>query len=354
MRAGAARALVAAFAVAAPLSLSTGFPSSSSPSAASSGNLSVEEREWIESFVAPIIQPDERKLYLELTERWQREIFEEEFWKRRELAGLAYPLGPGYRHRYRELRAAADEYYDGWRNDAGRMVIRHGLPADIDHLEGCDATFRSLEIWTYAQTTPIGRGPVRYLFYRRFSPQEPRRMWTTAVSPSDVFVPGSCRQSLAELTKDCGKVYEPPNDPCWGKACPAACRALAAWEEITVRQGGKASGQLEQAQTIAPPEVSLEGLRPLRDRFAALAREGAKPIGVEASTKPPEEPRPSIALAGSRSEELRDRILALDRKSREWLDLALPILSERELLEFLALPESGRAAYVRRFWKKHS
>jgi GWxTD domain-containing protein len=349
MRAGSARALVLAFAVAIPL-LPIGFPSAW----ASPEKLSVEDREWLDSFVAPIIQPDERKLFLELTERWQHEIFEEEFWKRRELSGLAFPLGPGYRHRYRELRSAADEYYDGWRSDAGRMVIRHGLP-EINHLEGCDRTFRNLEIWTYAPTAAISRGPVRYLFYRKFSPQEPRRMWTTAVPQSDVFAPGACRQSFLELGKDCGKLFEPPNDPCWGQACPAACLALEAFEEISTRQGGRASGEMELAQAIAPADVSLEGLRPLRDRFAALAREGAKPIAVESAGSADKggepEPPPRHLV---RSEELRERILALDRKSREWLDLALPILSEKELLEFLSLPESGRAGFIRRFWKTHS
>ena len=92
-----------------------------------------EDRRWLTELVEPIILPDEKRLFLELTEPYQREQFREEFWQRRELPGLPPPLGPGYRHRYEELRELADREYDGWREDAGRMVLRWGEPAAIEH-----------------------------------------------------------------------------------------------------------------------------------------------------------------------------------------------------------------------------
>ena len=54
-----------------------------------------DDRRWLEEYVAPIILEDERDLFVQLTEAHQREIFREEFWQRREQAGLADPLGPG-------------------------------------------------------------------------------------------------------------------------------------------------------------------------------------------------------------------------------------------------------------------
>src|SRR5580765_7729787 len=90
-----------------------------------------EDRRWLVEFVAPIILPEEKKAYLELTETYQRNDFREKFWERRELPDLPWILGPGYRYRYRELRELADSKYDGWRSDAGRLVIRFGEPSQI-------------------------------------------------------------------------------------------------------------------------------------------------------------------------------------------------------------------------------
>src|SRR5438132_8863512 len=93
--------------------------------------LADDDRRWLD-FVEPILLPEERNFFLLLTEPHQREIFREEFWKRREADGLPPPLGPGYRRRYEELLRLANEKYDGWREDAGRMVIAHGEPASIE------------------------------------------------------------------------------------------------------------------------------------------------------------------------------------------------------------------------------
>src|ERR1700687_291566 len=59
-----------------------------------------EDRAWLTEFVAPIIMPQEEKIFLELDEPHQRERFRREFWVRREREGLPPPLGPGYRVRY--------------------------------------------------------------------------------------------------------------------------------------------------------------------------------------------------------------------------------------------------------------
>jgi hypothetical protein len=78
-----------------------------------------EERHWLTEFVAPILLPEERTVFLELSESYQREAFKLDFWARRERPDLPQPLGPGYRERYDELWRLAQEKYGGWRNDAG-------------------------------------------------------------------------------------------------------------------------------------------------------------------------------------------------------------------------------------------
>src|SRR4051812_3328004 len=82
-----------------------------------------DDRRWLVEFVAPIILPEEKKAYLELTETYQRDDFREKFWERRELPQLPLILRPGYRYRYPGLRELAGTKYDGGGAGAGGAVI---------------------------------------------------------------------------------------------------------------------------------------------------------------------------------------------------------------------------------------
>lgn len=75
--------------------------------------LPAEERQWLTEFVASIILPEERKVFLDLTESYQREAFKLDFWARREKPDLPQPLGLGYRDRYGELWRLDEEKYGG-------------------------------------------------------------------------------------------------------------------------------------------------------------------------------------------------------------------------------------------------
>ncbi len=83
--------LIAALVLAAPRPALAAGPSEKEQLAA----LPQDERQWVEVFVAPIILPEEKKVFLELTQPYERETFKEQFWQRREKPGLQPPLGPG-------------------------------------------------------------------------------------------------------------------------------------------------------------------------------------------------------------------------------------------------------------------
>ena len=127
-----------------------------------------EERQWLEVYVKPIILPEEKNLFVQLTEPHQREIFKEDFWKRREQQGLPEPLGPGYRNRYEGFREAAETTYGGINSDTGKMVVLRGEPAGIQEFLDCNNVFRDLAVWTYAQTGGVSgfHRDLQYLFYR--------------------------------------------------------------------------------------------------------------------------------------------------------------------------------------------
>ena len=344
-----------------------------------------DERKWLTEYVAPIILPNEEKLFLELTEPHQREIFKEEFWARRELSSLSFPMGLGYRQRYEELRQLADTTYDGWRNDAGRMVLRYGEPGSLDKVAGCDRMFRDLEIWTY--TNLPGRGTMRQFFYRPSS-LAPRKLWTVGTRDSDVFQPGSCRKSFDALAIDCNPGA---NDSCSqsGSTCISACDVYRAYSEIRSRQGSAMGGMSEAAQILSPPPISTEGMEKVRDRFAGLATPKAKSIGVEgpsgstdatpappasaaasaagsAPAVPPVAGSPAAAAAGKftgpaparrklTSKDVKDLTAKLEPKYKEFFQLVDLIITKDEKEVFLQISDSyQKDRFIESFWRRRS
>ena len=314
-----------------------------------------EERRWLEEVARPIILPDEENLFLLLSQEHEREIFKEEFWKRREKPGLLHPLGPGYRTRYLELLRLADMTYDGRREDAGRMVIAHGEPASIDRLEDCKDMFRDLEIWTYRGPAPGNSAIRRFFFYRR-NPGAPRKLWDLSVSDSDVFQPGSCRKHFPDLAIECGGQRNPYTDPCYLVTnCRATCLVLEVYSEIRVREGTELGGRTESGVTLAPPSVGLEGLEALAARFPSIRDPQARPIGAAAAKPAGESAVPSTTTTPTASltpGEIRERILRLEPKYREFLDLAAPMFSGDELSRFLLMSDSDKDSFIREFWRR--
>ncbi len=316
-----------------------------------------EDREWLTDYVAPIILPEEKKAYLELTEGYQREDFREAFWQRRERPDLPPLFGPGYRYRYRELRELLDSRYDGWRSDASKVVIRFGEPSEI-LTPRCDAggdeDFRDLEVWTYRTIGTWGRGEKRFIFYRPFL-GSPRRMWTLQVPDSQVFVPHRCRRSFPELFRDCS-LKGSLRDPGGCMPCEDRCRVFRAWDEIQRRQGGQTGALIEEATLLQePPLVSTEDLPRQREKWATTSRPGARKIDVQgpgtAVTAPPAlSPTPDQGpLSG---DELKRRIAALPVRHQEFLDAATPLIRNDEIVEFVRMPSDKRDEFIREFWSR--
>ncbi|MGH9367779.1 MAG: VWA domain-containing protein, partial [Thermoanaerobaculia bacterium] len=337
-----------------------------------------DDRTWLD-FVAPIIFLDEKKAFLELVQPYERETFREEFWKRRERDSLQPPMGPGYRHRYGELRQLADSQYDRWPNDAARMVLRHGEPTAINNLQLCDdmsgsGTFRDLEIWSYARAGSISGQTARYFFYRR-TPQDPRRLWTVGTPDSDVFAPNACQKSFQDLRADCSPQLGDKLCP----LCPDGCEVFRVWNEIRARQGSAAGGQIEEARLLSPEPLPLEGLESIKQRSASSSDPKAKTIGVEGPSgaspagAPADKPAdgsaakaasaPSAAAAAVPApvrrklskKEIREATEQLPPKYREFLDLVDLIITEEERQVFLQIgDEYQKDRFIEGFWKRRS
>jgi Ca-activated chloride channel family protein len=314
-----------------------------------------EERKWLTEFIAPIILPEEQKIFLELAEPYQREAFKLDFWERRERSDLPPPLGPGYRYRYPELRRLADEVYDGWRQDAGRMVLRYGEPVSIEKVKDCRETFRDLEIWTYS-LSQFGRQTTRFFFYRPNS-VGPRKIWNLTVSDREVFLPNACRKSFEELATDC---RPPLGDRC--PPCQENCDTYRVYSEIKARQGSTAGAVIEYAKLFDPPKVSTEGLDRIKDKWATTSDPKAKTLTIQGpsgstatASAEAKLSTPAPARRKLSSKEIKEATAKLEPKYRDWLTLVELIITEDERQVFLQIGDTlQRDRFIEAFWRRRS
>src|SRR5262245_44528956 len=229
-----------------------------------------DDKKWLEEYVAPIILEDERDLFIQLTEPHQREIFQRDFWERREQPGLQDPLGPGYRNRYAHFREAAATEYDGLTSDPGRVVIIHGIPV-IQEFRDCNEVFRSVEVWTYPnQHCGVGTNSELQFVFLCPSFGGPRKLWYPAIPDRELLAPSSCLGSAMQACRPSqyrGNPTNAPGDPMGGvdgnfcpqgavpQTCEAACAVVGIIERIRAR--GVADISLAMS---TPPPVSTEGL----------------------------------------------------------------------------------------------
>src|SRR5262245_45232368 len=265
-----------------------------------------EDRKWIEDFVAPIIMPEERNVFLQLTEQHQRDTFEEEFWKRREQPGLTWPLGPGYRNRYEDFREAAQTTYDGIGSDAGNVVIRRGEPDAVEEYRDCNEVFRNVEVWTYGRARGNTTQTSLQLVFYRPTMGAPRKLWYPALPDQEILAPSACLRTIAEACRPPGTQGRPVQG-CPPTAVPQTCDAACSL--VGIIEGAKVRGTAEVTMAMTePPKVNTEGLDKFAESFPTMPSAGAKPLTVESpgsqkegekpADKPAEAPPPTDASTG--------------------------------------------------------
>ncbi len=328
-----------------------------------------EERKWLDEFVAPIILPEEKKVFLELTEPYQGEMFKQDFWARREQPGLEEPLGPGYRARYEHYRELAATVYDGLSSDTGRLVVLRGEPAAVRDFPDCNDVFRQVEIWTY--TTSRGgsaaQKETQFLFYRP-SYGSPRKLWYAGIPDREVLGLSACLSRFAEACRTAGAPAAPSRDSSCPsnsvpKTCSEACEVARVAEQVRVR------GAAEVTALSTSPRVDTEGLHKLLERFPGVENAKAKPLDVQVPSGEavvPTSPSAKVSSGQNASlpapahrklskREIQQLTQALPQKYRDFLDLVEIIITPEEREVFLEIHEDyQRDKFIDAFWKRRT
>ena len=115
--------------------------------------LDKESKKWLEEEVAPIILPEEEKVFRDLKDKSDREEFQRIFWVRRD-PDLDTPQNE-FQAEYQKVKAEADSRYRaggriGSTTDCGRVFILLGEPNEVKKLTDAAITGpRMPEAWTY-------------------------------------------------------------------------------------------------------------------------------------------------------------------------------------------------------------
>lgn len=130
------------------------------------GQVPTAWQRWVEQDVVYIIQPEEKRAYLDLRTDEERTEFIRQFWERRDPTP-GTPRNEAKEEHYRRIAAANTRYTipnsPGWRSDRGAMYIRFGPPDEIESHPargGAPAT----EKWLYRAIPGVGANVILEFF----------------------------------------------------------------------------------------------------------------------------------------------------------------------------------------------
>ena len=122
--------------------------------------------------VAPIINDAEKETFLRLENDPQRDLFIDDFWRRRDKRRGTDR--DSFRKDYYERLEVVKDKYEGTTSDRGRTYLVWGEPAQVVSLE-CNGALRPTEVWIYSMLPDypeLGRTPLLIFFQPSYS-----RVW---------------------------------------------------------------------------------------------------------------------------------------------------------------------------------
>ena len=140
--------------------------------------------------VEPIISSGERDTFLRLETEAQRDVFIEDFWRRRDIA--AGTTGHAARDDYYERLEFVRTSFEQIMSDRGRIYLVHGVPAALIDIR-CPRYFQPIQVWYYPHLPGVGR-EVTLLFYQaRY--ERTWRLWSPRIDGIQKLMSGDIESS---------------------------------------------------------------------------------------------------------------------------------------------------------------
>jgi Ca-activated chloride channel family protein len=223
-------------------------------------NLSDKYRQFLTE-VEPIMQPDELDTFLQLESDAQRDIYIDDFWKRRAAAkGVS---ATEVREQYYERLETAKKKYRSVASDRGRIYVIHGEPLEVKtYGDPVCRLVQPLEVWTYGFIPEIGHN-VRLVFY------QPRngvdyRLWLKRGTQSEDLVELISSEVMVQSQNDEAvafqKVFGLSNTLICYLKSHLVCECVKGDEIQQVIFGGQIS-QSSWDKAFRPPAVNPEDVR---------------------------------------------------------------------------------------------
>ena len=243
-----------------------------------------QHRQFLED-VEPILQESERDTFLILETDAQRDIYINEFWRRRDaMSGIT---NQAFKDAYYIRLEEARDQFKQIASDRARMYLIHGEPGDILKID-CHRLLQPIEIWIYPYVKGFG-SRVRFLFFQpRHSTDY--KLWRPM---------GDARTDLAELvsqeamggsmTSDDAvrsTFFESAGGQTGGRFLSKIEWECTNGDEILRAIASQQQSRMELMQIFEPPKVDEEDVRSIL-RSVVLADPNAPKLGAEFSARYP-------------------------------------------------------------------
>ncbi|MDQ6799341.1 MAG: VWA domain-containing protein [Acidobacteriota bacterium] len=225
-------------------------------------NLSDKYRQFLTE-VEPILQPEELDTFLQLESDAQRDIYIEDFWKRRAAAkGISVTE---VREQYYGRLQTAKEKYRSVASDRGRIYVIHGEPLEIkSYGDPACRLLQPLEVWTYGFLPELGHN-TRLIFYMPRKGAD-YRLWLSRGTQSETLVELISNEVMALNNDDEAAAFQKvfgvsdiPACQIYGKS-HLACDCVNG-EEIQKEIFGGQLWQSSWNKAFSPPPVNPEDVR---------------------------------------------------------------------------------------------
>jgi Ca-activated chloride channel family protein len=218
-----------------------------------------------------IITEDEKEVFLQIKEDYQRDKFIENFWKRRSLDSLG--LRTDYRAVYTRRVQQAIEQFGDLHNDRAKVFVLQGPPDAVIPIE-CEEVYVPLQIWYYERMEVL-RTKLYLIFYKPYG-MPPWKMWLPLDSRGVLLVGvgSSPQMAMGARPVDVTRCFE------WRTVEQAVQYSTAAL--------GTGAFSLEAASKLtAPPKVETEGVEQILSMTTDLHVDSVA-IGVQKLVRFPE------------------------------------------------------------------